>query len=78
MFQVSCLGEQDDHLQIPVYSKAGLSSCCAISVTLAVRSITDQCISFSCIFIIVLFVFYLPFTQRYSRSLFSFPYFQKL
>lgn len=64
VFQVSCLGEQDDHFRIPVYSKAGPSSCCTINKTLAVHSITDQCISFSCIFIIVLFVFYVPFSCK--------------
>lgn len=61
---VSCLGEQDHHLCIPAYSKAGLDPCCTTNVTFAVHSRTDQCISFSCIFIIILFVFYVPFACK--------------
>lgn len=59
--RVSCLGEQDDHLCIPVYSKAGLNPCCTINTTLAMHSRTDQCISLPWISIIILFLFYVPF-----------------
>ena len=59
--QVSCLGEQDHHLCIRVYSKAGLSPYCTINTALAMHSRTHQCISFSCMFIILLFLFYVPF-----------------
>lgn len=63
VIQVSGLGEQNHHLCIPVYSKAGLGCYCTINIALAMHSRTDQCISFSCVFI---FILYSLSIQRYG------------